>query len=624
MKLRKLAIFCLLVTGGISKGGDVPWADSSYYHFAQNQSLADLIHDFTAIQGVDVVVNAPIDGTVNGIFDGIPPAEFWDNLTKAYNLCWFYDGSVIYVYPGSAISTQIISMAPHEGNSLKAVVGEMDFASSSCTLRYMPTTKMMVLSGPPRFLEVVHEFIDSIQSNTIQNFSDETVVQVFPLKYAFAYDVALNVGGGGDVTVEGIATLLQRILSGINSVPQSSQEAVAIAKSTGSQRMDGAIRRKEQTQASLEERHQQHGAYQHHRGHGDSDATAKRQPETNGASASAKATSQPHGGAADDLQGNPGRTQHITSITYDARLNAVIVRDHRDLMPFYQSLIERFDVPTKAVEIQVAIVDVDVGQSRELGLDVLQFLNGGNELTWRPSGRDVDLDNKNINFFAKLTNVLHGNDIAARLKALEGAHAIKTLSRPSVLTLDNLAAVISKSDQTYVSVAGAYATDLFTISASVALRVIPHIIDIELEDGKTERQIKLFVSIEDGSMGVGGDMPTVSSSQINTQTVLMEGQSLVVGGYYRERHNRARRGVPFLQDLPILGRIFSTNDAETTTMERLFIISPRIVELSAENGDPYAQFFAKTNLSGKATMSMDEFQIDTRLARRRARAARHF
>ncbi|MDR2668267.1 MAG: hypothetical protein LBB38_04500 [Puniceicoccales bacterium] len=609
MKLRNLATLCTLFAAGISFGGEVPWSDSSYYHFAQNQGLEDLIHDFTAIQGIDVVVNSPIAGTVNGIFDGIPPAEFWDNLSKAYNLCWFYDGSVLYVYPGSSISTQIIPMSQQEGNSLKAVVGEMDFASSSCTLRYMPTTKMMVMSGPPRFLEIVHGLLDSIQTNTIQNFTDETVVQIFPLKYAFAYDVNLSVGTGDGVTIEGIATLLQRILSGINSIPQTSQEAVSIYKSGVSQRLDGVIQNKENALAQINAQ----------RSHGDLSA--------NGGGESPKKPSKPKQpesdeGKADGDQSNPERAQHITSITYDARLNAVIVRDHRDLMPFYQSLIERFDVPTKAVEIQVAIVDVDVGQSRELGLDVVQFLHGERELTWRPMGSDVEINNKNVNFFAKLNNVLHGSDIAARLKALEGVHAAKTLSRPSVLTLDNLAAVISRSDQTYVSVAGAYATDLFTISASVALRVIPHIIDVEREDGKLERQIKLFVSIEDGAMSVAGDMPSVSSSQINTQTVLLEGQSLVVGGYYKERHNNGRRGVPFLQDLPIIGKVFSTTTEESTTVERLFIISPRVIELTAEDGDPYAQFFQKTDLSGKPTMSLDEFQIKDRRSSRRARASR--
>jgi type III secretion protein C len=608
MKLRALTSICLVAIAGSAFAGEVPWTDSSYYHFAQNQSLEDLIRDFTAIQGVDVVINSPLSGTVNGIFEGIPPVEFWDNLSKAYNLSWFYDGSILYVYPGSSISTQVIAMTPHEGSSLKAVVGEMDFASSSCSLRYMPATKMMVMSGPPRFLEVVHGLLDSIQTNTIQNFTDETVVQVFPLKYAFAYDVSLSVGAGDGVTIEGIATLLQRILSGINSVPQTSQEVVCLGGGGSSQPVEGVLQRKEGSRQPAEEpRADGRGTVKKPSVAAKSDGKVDKKPSDG----------QGNSSAAGGDGGNPMRTPHITSITYDARLNAVIVRDHRDLMPFYQSLIERFDIPTRTVEIQVAIVDVDVGHSREIGIDVVRFLNGGSELTWRPSISDAELDNRKINFFAKLNSASLGADIAARLKALEGIHAAKTLSRPSVLTLDNLAAVISRSDETYVSVAGAYAADLFTVSASVALRVIPHIIEVEREDGQTERQIKLFVSIEDGAMDVAGAMPAVSSSQINTQTVLLEGQSLVVGGYYKERHNTARRGVPILQDIPLIGRLFSVNGAESTTVERLFIISPRIIELTAEDGDPYSQFFEKAQLTGQPIMTMESFRADERPAFRR-------
>jgi type III secretion protein C len=291
-------------------------------------------------------------------------------------------------------------------------------------------------------------------------------------------------------------------------------------------------------------------------------------------------------------------------------------------MPFYKALIERFDVPTKAVEIQVAIVEVDVGHSRAMGLDVLRFLNGGRDFTWRPAGGDAGFDSDGANFFGALTGVLRDYNVSARLQAMEDNHTAKTLSRPSVLTLDNIAAVISQSEQTYVPVAGAYASDLFAISASIALRVIPHIIELESEDGGMERHIKLFVNIDDGSMDVSGAQPRVSTSQISTQTVLTEGQSLVVGGYYKERHSNGKRGIPFLTKIPIVGRLFAVDDKNVATTERLFIISPRIIEINAENGDPYEQFFKQTRLTGKPTMTMRSFRARRRGRHRSQRRAR--
>jgi type III secretion protein C len=297
-------------------------------------------------------------------------------------------------------------------------------------------------------------------------------------------------------------------------------------------------------------------------------------------------------------------------------------------MPFYQALIDRFDVQTRAVEIQVAIVNVDVGQSRSMGLDVVQFLKGGNrELSWRPGGGDASLDGEDASLFTSLGAIIAGYDVAARLQAMESSNVAKTLSRPSVLTLDNIAAAITRSDQTYVKVAGTYSADLFTVSSSLALRVIPHVIDVEDADGQSSRQIKLFVSVEDGVMSATGGadgMPMVSSSQINTQAVLEEGQSLIVGGYFKEEHLKKASGVPFLKNLPVIGRLFSIDSTMVATVERLFIISPRIIELSAGDSTAYNHFFTPSNLKGKPILDMGDFGIRVQPPQRRKNvASRH-
>ncbi|MDR2030326.1 MAG: hypothetical protein LBP65_02575 [Puniceicoccales bacterium] len=595
MKAYNLAIVLGLSAGILPGwGGGIPWTDSAYYHFAQNQALESLVHDFAAIQGIDVVIGAPLSGTVNGIFENTPPGEFWENLTKAYNLAWFYDGAALYLYPGSMVTTQVLAMSQQDGQALKALVGELNFASSNIGLRYVPSTRMMVVSGPPRFLEVVQSLLDKIQSNIVQSLTDETVVQIFPLKYAFAYDVTLTVGTGQGATIEGIATLLQRIIAGINTIPQMDGGSVAIGSLGNVPRaMEGVLKQKiEAGYLPISPAHPGTIAAQ-------KSATDKAK----------KGDSFPEGAKASSAAGasttNP-KTSYVTSISADARLNAVIIRDQKDLMPFYRALIDRFDVPTRAVEIQVAMVDVDVGKSRSLGLDVLDFLGDKvGPVSWMPTGDEGET----TNFTVAIADLL-GYKIDAKISALESATVARTLSRPSLLTLDNLAAVISRSDSTFVSVAGSYTADLFPVSATVSLTVIPHIIDLELADGTPVRQFKLFVSIQDGTMsalGGASGMPRVSSTQINTQAVLDEGHSLVVGGYYREEHSNIRKGIPFMRALPFVGRLFGSEDTKTSNIERLFIISPRIVELNAMDGDPYGQFFRKANLSGRATLLPREF-----------------
>ncbi|MDR0727311.1 MAG: hypothetical protein LBF26_00210 [Puniceicoccales bacterium] len=602
------------------QAGEIPWTDEHYYHFAQNQDLNALIHDFTAIQHVDVIIGAPLSGIVNGIFENIAPNEFWERLSKAYNLIWFYDGTALYVYPGTEIKTEVISMTPQEAASLRKVMADLDFAGSNTVLRYVPDTKMMVASGPPRFLEVLRTFLSKVQTNTIQNFADETVVQIFPLKYAFAYDVTLDVGTGSGVSIEGVATLLTRILSGMNTIPNVMQESVLLGAPNKPNTVDGVLKQQSAVSTAVNQAQQMaaQAAQQEQEAKKQSTQVSQLKGITKLSTKPLRTTDDKKTKTTAEEAESRSLTGKFTSITYDARQNAVIIRDRKDLMPFYQSLIERFDVPTKAVEIDVAIVDINVGRSHKMGIDVLEFLNGERSLLWRPEGGDLTLDDKNLNFYLKVPN-MGSAGITARLQALESSSAAKTLSRPSVLTLDNIAAVISNNRETYVPVAGAYATDLFTVSAKVALRVIPHIIDIPRDDGTVERKIKLFVSIEDGTMsdtGGSAGMPMVTSSQINTQSILNEGQSLIVGGYYYEHHSDGRRGIPVLKNLPVIGRLFSMADRATETMERLFIISPRVVELSPDEGDPYEKFFQRSNLSGKPTLNMDEFAIPEKPHRR--------
>jgi type II secretory pathway component GspD/PulD (secretin) len=119
--------------------------------------------------------------------------------------------------------------------------------------------------------------------------------------------------------------------------------------------------------------------------------------------------------------------------------------------------------------------------------------------------------------------------------------------------------------------------------------------------------------------GGSAGMPTVTSSQINTQSILNEGQSLIVGGYYYEHHSKGRRGIPVLKSLPVVGRLFSMADRATETMERLFIISPRIIELSPDGEDHYAKFFQKTDLSGSATIETGDFSVKADHRRKESR-----
>ena len=79
------------------------------------------------------------------------------------------------------------------------------------------------------------------------------------------------------------------------------------------------------------------------------------------------------------------------------------------------------------------------------------------------------------------------------------------------------------------------------------------------------------------------------TSSIATQALVYEGQSILVGGYFTEGYADGDSGVPVLKDVPIVGHLFKNYSKKKTISERLFLITPKIIRLSAS--DPYGGLF---------------------------------
>ena len=88
------------------------------------------------------------------------------------------------------------------------------------------------------------------------------------------------------------------------------------------------------------------------------------------------------------------------------------------------------------------------------------------------------------------------------------------------------------------------------------------------------------------TVGESGDTLTVNpikQTRINTQAMVEAGQSLLIGGYYYEQKSEGDSGVPILKDIPILGHLFKSSSTSGRQMERLILITPRIVTADGDN-----------------------------------------
>ncbi|WP_426318479.1 type III secretion system outer membrane ring subunit SctC [Pseudoduganella sp. R-43] len=250
-----------------------------------------------------------------------------------------------------------------------------------------------------------------------------------------------------------------------------------------------------------------------------------------------------------------------------APLNAVLVRDLPERRAMYQDLIMALDVPVEQVEILVTIVDAKRGTLRDwsAGLSLQGGKMGGR---FSHAGGDAEQGGANLVLWSL-------GKLNLEMRALESEGALRVVSRPSLLTLDNVDAVLDMSQSAYVKLLGERTADLKSLTAGTLLKVTPRVIA-----DAADPTIHLLVDIEDGRLitaGDGSSSATTERNSISTQALVHPGQALVVGGYRREQTQNGQERVPVLSKIPLLGRLFSADSDKKDELERLFILTARVV-----------------------------------------------
>jgi len=253
-------------------------------------------------------------------------------------------------------------------------------------------------------------------------------------------------------------------------------------------------------------------------------------------------------------------------------LNAVLVWDLPSRKAEYDAVIAELDVPTRQVEINVTILDVNANALREWAVD-LTAGSGAARVQLSPAAAITDTGSVAQ---AGASMVLWATDrLSMRLRALESRGQAQVMSRPSILTQDNHPAVLDMSQSLYVKLVGERTADLRTVSAGTMLRVTPSI----MGEGH-DATIRVTMDIDDGALNEGSmsaASPLVGNSTVSTQAVVRPGESLVVGGYRRQNTESSHSRVPGLDSVPLLGWLFRGDSVISDERERLFIVTARVL-----------------------------------------------
>ena len=274
-------------------------------------------------------------------------------------------------------------------------------------------------------------------------------------------------------------------------------------------------------------------------------------------------------------------------ITSENRLNAVIVTDVAPRMPLYERLIRELDVPQKLVEIEVTVVEMSRKDALDWQLSLGATARHGERVSGgvgQNAGNLFDAENLAGRGLAGALSYLGSKStVSASLTALRDKGRARNISRTTLLTVNNLAASLSDQQSYHARVIGTEVAELEEVSAGTTLQVKPRI--MRLGDDAVPTRIWLTLSLQDGGFeSVSVDsMPMTRTSSLDTQTSVYEEDTIVLAGYLRDIEETAGWGIPYLRDLPFIGWLFGGHSSKAETVQRLFLISPRIVDPDAED-----------------------------------------
>lgn len=288
------------------------------------------------------------------------------------------------------------------------------------------------------------------------------------------------------------------------------------------------------------------------------------------------------------------------SVVVDDRTNSIIVTDTVAKLDEIRALIENVDVPIRQVMIEARIViassDVDeqlgirwgggyfesdadsalsVARNMETTTAINQAVLGGTAIT-PPTAPFVDLGIASATSGFAVGFTSDDLFLSAELAALEAAGEGEVVSQPKVITGDKQQATIKSGTQIpYQEGAASGATTTQFKEAVLKLEVTPNI--------TPDDRILLDLVVNQDSVGElvpsanGGVVPSIDTTELTTQVLVGNGETVVLGGVFKNEETIQIQKVPVLGDMPGVGSLFKSTVSTNKKVETLIFITPRIL-----------------------------------------------
>ncbi|MHC6227860.1 type IV pilus secretin PilQ [Pseudomonas sp. X10] len=259
------------------------------------------------------------------------------------------------------------------------------------------------------------------------------------------------------------------------------------------------------------------------------------------------------------------------NLSVDVRTNTLVVTQPADRLAELRQLVSRLDVPARQVMIEARIVEANVDYEKSLGVRW-----GGPQradVADLGSGLFVDLGAERATSSIGVGLLRSDLLLDLELSAMEKSGNGEIISQPKVVTADQETARILKGTEVpYQETSGSGATSVSFREASLSLEVTPQI----TPDNRVIMAVRVTKD-EPDYVNAMDNVPPIRKNEVNAKVRVGDGETIVIGGVYSTVQSNVVDKVPFLGDLPYVGRLFRRDALQEKKSELLVFLTPRIM-----------------------------------------------
>ncbi len=297
-----------------------------------------------------------------------------------------------------------------------------------------------------------------------------------------------------------------------------------------------------------------------------------------------------------------------TKIISDERSNSLLIFATRQDMEMIKSIISKLDVVLAQVLIETAIMDVQLSNSRQLGVSGVQtpkqfssnpnvaggggynngqsffdqFLNNINSTATNASAFLGAIPGGGFSYWAQL-----GQNYNVALEAAANDERINVIQKPQILTTHAtpgsifIGSTVPYITSTYYNsgYGGGPSSSYQQLQVGIGLQVTPYI----NSDGLVVMQIDEDISELAGSTSITGvgNVPNTTSRKFSAEVAVRDGDTVMLGGFIRNASDKVSSGIPLLKDIPLLGFLFSNQSKTKSRDELVVLMRPTVLKTPA-------------------------------------------